>query len=87
MIIPGIKISDGAIVSVYSVVTKDAESCGIVGGNLTRFVKKRCTLLQEFKWWDFDADSLQEVLTPLVNPDLGNVRLQIEAILSVRKVG
>ncbi|MBI5663320.1 MAG: acetyltransferase [Ignavibacterium album] len=41
LILPGIKIGDGAVIGAGSVVTKDVESYTIVGGNPARFLKKR----------------------------------------------
>ena len=41
VIMPGVKIGDGAIVAAYSIVTKDVEPYSVVGGNPARFIKKR----------------------------------------------
>ena len=41
IIMPGVKIGDGAIIAAYSVVTKDVEPYSVVGGNPARFIKKR----------------------------------------------
>lgn len=41
IIIAGVKIGDGTIVAAGSVVTKDVESCTIVGGNPAKFIKNR----------------------------------------------
>ncbi len=67
MIMPGVKIG--------------------VGGNPAHFIKKRfddelISLLLQWKWWDLEGDKLFESLSILVNPDLGNVRLQIRALLA-----
>lgn len=40
------------------------------------------SLLLQWKWWDLEGDELFESLSILVNPDLGNVRLQIRALLA-----
>lgn len=87
VIMPGVKIGDGAIVAAYSVVTKDVEPYSVVGGNPAHFIKKRfddelISLLLQWKWWDLEGDKLFESLSILVNPDLGNVRLQIRALLA-----
>lgn len=87
VIMPGVKIGDGAIVAAYSVVTKDVDPYSVVGGNPAHFIKKRfddelISLLLQWKWWDLEGDKLFESLSILVNPDLGNVRLQIRALLA-----
>ena len=87
VIMPGVKIGDGAIVAAYSVVTKDVDPYSVVGGNPAHFIKKRfddelISLLLQWKWWDLEGDELFESLSILVNPDLGNVRLQIRAPLA-----
>ena len=41
VILSGVKIGDGAIVAAGSVVTKDVESCTIVGGNPASYIRKR----------------------------------------------
>lgn len=43
VIMPGVKIGDGAIVAAYSVVTKDVDPYSVVGGNPAHFIKKRST--------------------------------------------
>ena len=87
VVCPGVTIGDGAIVAAYSVVTKDVEPYSVVGGNPAHFIKKRfddelISLLLQWKWWDLEGDELFENLSILVNPDLGNVRLQIRALLA-----
>lgn len=41
MILPGLKIGDGAVVGAGAVVTKDVEPWTVVGGNPAEFIKKR----------------------------------------------
>lgn len=78
VIMPGIKIGDGAIVGAYSVVTKDVPPYHVVSGNPARPIKKRfhnslIELLLELKWWDFAPEKLAEFLPLLCDPDLENV--------------
>ena len=40
VIMPGVKIGDGAIIGAYSVVTKDIEPYSVVGENPAKFIKK-----------------------------------------------
>jgi acetyltransferase-like isoleucine patch superfamily enzyme len=41
LIVPGVRIGEGAVVAMGSVVTKDVPSCAIVGGNPARVLKYR----------------------------------------------
>ena len=59
VVMPGVRIGDGAVVAAYSVVTKDVAPYTLVGGNPARFLKNRfdpqlTQLLLEAKWWDWD---------------------------------
>lgn len=87
VIMPGVKIGDGAIIAAYSVVTKDVEPYSLSGGNPARFIKKRfddelTDLLLELKWWNFAPESLTEILPMLCSPDLEKVKNQIKAMLN-----
>jgi maltose O-acetyltransferase len=41
LILPGVKIGEGAVVAAGAVVTKDVEAYNVVGGNPAKFIKKR----------------------------------------------
>lgn len=41
IVLPGVKIGDGAVVAAGAVVTKDVEPWTVVGGNPAKFIKKR----------------------------------------------
>lgn len=86
IIMPGVKIGDGAIIAAYSVVTKDVEPYSVVGGNPARFIKKRFNdelieLLLEFKWWDLPPEKLVTVLPLLCDFDLEKVTKKIEEMI------
>ena len=83
VVMPGVKIGDGAIVAAHSVVTKDVEPYSVVGGNPARFIKKRfddelIELLLRFKWWDLPPDELAEVMPLLCDADLEKVRRELK---------
>ena len=87
VIMPSVKIGDGAIIAAYSVVTKDVEPYCIAGGNPFRFIKKRfddelIELLEKLRWWDYKPDKLVELLPLLCNEDLIEVKKEIKEILS-----
>ncbi len=55
----GIRIGDGAIIAMGSIVTKNVEPYSIVGGVPAklirfRFAKEQIDFLSSFKWWDKD---------------------------------
>lgn len=82
VIMPGVKIGDGAIIAAYSVVTKDVEPYSVVGGNPAKFIKKRfnqelITILLELKWWDFTEEELVNILPVLCNEDLEFVQKKL----------
>lgn len=91
VIMPGIKIGDGAIVAAYSVVAKDVEPYTIVGGNPARPIKKRfddelTELLLSLKWWDFAPRQLLSFLPVLCDGDLDAVRSKIKAHIGLTSI-
>lgn len=79
IIMPGVKIGDGAIVAAYSVVTKEVPPYAIYGGNPAKFIKFRfddelIDLLLRFRWWDLASEQLVEFLPLLCDPDLERVK-------------
>ena len=86
VIMPGVRIGDGAIVAACSVVTRDVAPYSVVGGNPARFVKKRfddelTDLLLRVRWWDFAPERLAETLPLLCDPDLDKVRRALRDML------
>jgi len=54
MIMPGVRLKEGAIVLAGSVVTKDVESYTIVGGNPAKKIKDRINKIeykQRYQYW------------------------------------
>lgn len=65
MIKAGVKISDGAVIGMGSVVTKDIGPYEIWAGNPARCIRKRfdgesVDKLLEIKWWEFDDEELED---------------------------
>lgn len=88
VIMPGVKIGDGAIVAAYSVVAKDVEPYTIVGGNPSRLIKKRfneelTTLLLSLQWWNFDPEKLASFLPILCDSDLPAIQRKIQNMLAL----
>jgi virginiamycin A acetyltransferase len=64
IILPGIKIGDGAVIGAGSVVTKDVSPFCIHAGNPAKFIKKRfeddiIELLLQIKWWDWSLEKMK----------------------------
>lgn len=79
VIMPGVKIGDGAIIAAYSVVAKDIPAYTVYGGNPAEFIKKRFNdefidLLLRFQWWNLEPEALAEILPLLCDPDLEKVQ-------------
>lgn len=75
MIMPGIKIGDGAVIGSRALVTKDVEPYTIVGGNPAKAIKKRFSehhieLLLEMKWWEWDEKILKDAMSILCSADI-----------------
>lgn len=74
VILPGIKIGDGAIIGAYSVVAKDVPAYSIVAGNPARIVRERFSpevkeKLLRLKWWDWSAEKITNSLEFLTSLD------------------
>jgi virginiamycin A acetyltransferase len=79
VIMPGIKIGNGAIIAAKSVITHDVEPYTIVGGNPAKKLKNRFSEeiineLLEIKWWDLDIDIISAHIDVIVNGDIENLR-------------
>ena len=63
LIMPGVKVGDGAVIAARSVVTKDISPYEIWGGNPAEFIKMRFSqdkvkrLLSQ-KWWDWPLEKI-----------------------------
>jgi len=74
LIMPGIKIGNGAIVASRSVVVNDIEPYSITGGNPSRPIRKRFSqqvidLLEEAAWWNWSPEKITKYLEVLTSND------------------
>jgi hypothetical protein len=74
VIMPGVRIGNGAVVGSNSVVTKDVPPYAIVGGVAAKVIRQRfpraiAEALEATAWWDWDHDTLTERL-----PDFKDLR-------------
>ncbi|MDQ8201923.1 Vat family streptogramin A O-acetyltransferase [Pelagicoccus sp. SDUM812003] len=75
LIMPGVNIGDGAVVSSRSVVVKDVPPYCVVGGNPAKVIKRRfeqdaIESLLEIKWWDWPIETITRHLPVIVSPDI-----------------
>jgi len=67
VIMPGVRIGNGAVVGSNSVVTKDVPAYAIVAGAPAMVIRQRfpraiADALEATAWWDWDHDTLMERL-------------------------
>ncbi len=75
LIMPGVKIGDGAIIASRAIVTKDVPAYTIVGGNPAKEIKKRFTQheidkLLSIAWWNWPIDKITKNLEIIVSADI-----------------
>ena len=75
LIMPGVKIGDGAIIAAKSVVTKDVKPYAIVGGNPAKVIRQRFSdeiinVLLEIGWWNWDIEKITVNLEKIVGADI-----------------
>jgi virginiamycin A acetyltransferase len=75
LIMPGVKIGNGAIVSSRSVVVKDAPAYAVVGGNPARVLKARFSpaeveALESIAWWDWPIEKITQNLELIVSANI-----------------
>lgn len=63
MIMPGVKVGDGAIIASGAAVTKDIEAYSIVGGNPAQLIRKRFDdetihKLINLAWWNWSLEKI-----------------------------
>lgn len=79
VILPGVKIGDGAIIAAKSVVTRDVKPYSIVGGNPAQSFRQRfgddvVQALLEIAWWNWDIEKITRNLDVIVKADLDALR-------------
>jgi len=79
LIMPGVQIGDGSIISSKSVVVNDVPPYTIVGGNPAKPIKLRfkdetIELLQSIAWWNWPIEIITENLEALVSNDIEKLK-------------
>ncbi|MEG4247329.1 Vat family streptogramin A O-acetyltransferase [Microcoleus sp. Pol10D4] len=75
LIMPGVKIGDGAVIAAKSVVVKDIPPYTIVGGNPAHPIKQRFSdgevaELLEIRWWDWERDKISRNVSIIMQGDI-----------------
>jgi len=83
MIMPAVKIGDGAIIAARSIVTKDVPPYAIVGGNPARVIRKRFSdetieQLLKIKWWDWGYNKITRNIQAIVGSDIRKLLNEVE---------
>ena len=79
LIMPGVRIGNGAIVSSRSVVVSDVAPYSVVGGNPAKLIKHRfepdvIAALEDIAWWDWPVEKITEHLDLIVGGDIEKLR-------------
>jgi virginiamycin A acetyltransferase len=79
VIMPGVKIGDGAVIASKSVVTKDIPAYSIAGGNPAKLIRYRfdeVTIkeLLEIAWWNWSAEKITKNLDSIVDNDIQKLK-------------
>jgi virginiamycin A acetyltransferase len=79
VLMPGVTVGDGAIISARSVVVSDVAPYTIVGGNPAkplkqRFDDKTVRDLQEIAWWNWPVHKIEENIGAITGADIDALR-------------
>jgi virginiamycin A acetyltransferase len=79
LIMPGVKIGNGAIIASRSVVVGDVPAYTLAGGNpakpiKTRFSPQTISALDAIAWWDWPIEKITENLAFIVSADINALR-------------
>jgi virginiamycin A acetyltransferase len=85
LVMPGVRIGDGAIVASRAVVAADVPPYCVVAGNPARVVKQRFSpevvaQLQAIAWWNWPADHVGAHLAAIMGGDLAVLRSAAAAL-------
>jgi len=75
LIMPGVKIGDGAIIAARSVVVSDIPPYTVAGGNPAKVIKQRfsdteISQLLTTKWWDWEIDKITRNIDKIMDSDI-----------------
>lgn len=79
LIMPGVTIGNGAIISSRSVVVSDVPAYSIVGGNPAKVIRQRfsdevITELENIAWWDWPPEKITQNLAAITSGDIARLK-------------
>jgi chloramphenicol O-acetyltransferase type B len=85
LILPGVKIADGAVIGARSVVTKDIGPYEIWAGNPAKLIRKRFSddvieLLLEIRWWNWKIEKIRANIDVLASDDTKKLKKLLDKV-------
>lgn len=79
LIMPGVTIGNGAIISSRSVVVSDVPAYSIVGGNPAKVIRQRfsdevITELENIAWWDWPPEKITQNLAAITSGNIARLK-------------
>lgn len=79
LIMPGVRIGNGAIIPARSVVTSDVPAYTVYGGNPARLIRERfapevVAELEAIAWWDWPVELISQSLEAITGGDVAALR-------------
>ena len=75
LIMPGVKVGNGAIIAARAAVVNEVPACAIVGGNPAKPIKQRfppetVAALESIAWWNWPIEKITKHLHLIVSGDI-----------------
>ncbi|MDK4701209.1 DapH/DapD/GlmU-related protein [Rhizobium sp. CNPSo 4062] len=75
IVLPGVKVGDGAVLAAGAVITKDVQPYTVVGGIPAKFIRERFSRsiaerLTSIAWWDWPFETIMERLVDFQSSDI-----------------
>jgi virginiamycin A acetyltransferase len=79
LVMPGVKIGDGAVIAAKSVVVSEVPPYAVYGGNPAKIIRKRFSddivrLLLDIQWWEWPYDKITRHIEAIFNTDIQKLK-------------